>query len=157
MTANATSPPRPKKKLILAIVVLAGVAFALLLAFIISSRSSSGNPTREGEALANAAATAMSGADAALGERLVRETDCASCHLTGDGRTAPLFDGLAPVAGQRPPSHSAEVYLYEAIVSPAAHLVEGYANAMPSDYGKRYSPADLGHMIAYLLTLTDDA
>ena len=96
----------------------------------------------------------MAGADAAIGERLVSETDCATCHMTGDGTTAPLFDGLGSVAGERRPPLSAQQYLYEAILLPAAHLVDGYANAMPNDYGERFSPADLGHMIAYLLTLT---
>ncbi len=99
----------------------------------------------------------MQGAEAAIGERLVTKTDCANCHLTGGGSAAPLFDGLASLAGARRPPLSAEQYLYEAIIFPAAHLVEGYANAMPNNYGERYSLVDLSHMIAYLLTFSDSA
>ena len=153
MTAGKSRSRQSQKKSFLAIIVVAAAAFALLMAWVLSSTSSSRG---ESDGFADALARAMAGADAEIGERLVAETDCATCHLTGDGRTAPLFDGLASAAAGRRPSLSAEAYLYEAIVSPAAHLVEGYAQAMPNNYGERYSEAELGHMIAYLLTWTAD-
>ena len=146
-------PRHSQMKLILAAAVVAGALFVALLAVLISATSSPDGGAVNSAAYADELQTALTGADAAIGERLVAETDCASCHLTGGGRTAPLFDGLASVARQRRPPLSAEQYIYEAIVLPGAHLVDGYANAMPNDYDQRFSLADIGHMIAYLLTL----
>lgn len=149
--------PRPSQtKLIVAAAVLAVAGFVLLIAMAISATSSSNGGAIGSASYTNELGAALEGADAATGERLVAETDCATCHLIGEGRTAPLFDGLASVAGKRRSPLSAGQYLYEAIVFPAAHLVEGYANAMPNNYGERFSLADIGHMIAYLLTLVDE-
>ncbi len=149
--------PRPSQtKLIVATVLLAVAGFLLLMALVISATSSSNGGAIDSASYTDELGTALEGADAATGERLIAETDCATCHLIGEGRVAPLFDGLASVAGERRPPLSAEQYLYEAIVFPAAHLVEGYANAMPNAYGERFSLAELGHMIAYLLTLVDE-
>ena len=94
--------------------------FALLLALITNSTSSVETGAGDSASYADELATAMSGADAEIGERLVTESDCATCHLTGDGSAAPRFDGLGDVAGARRDSLGAEEYLYEAIVSPAA-------------------------------------
>lgn len=151
-----TSPRQSKMKLIVAAAILALAGFALLLAMVISTTSSSNGGGFDSASYADEVEAALTGADPAIGQRLIAETDCAACHLTGEGRTAPLFDGLASVAGQRRPPLSAEQYLYEAIVSPGAHLLDGYANAMPNDYGQRFSRTDIGHMIAHLLTLSDE-
>ncbi|MCY3864130.1 MAG: cytochrome c [Chloroflexi bacterium] len=151
-----TSPRQSQIKLIVAATVLAVAGFALLLALLIGATSSSNGGEIDSASYSDELDAALTGADAAFGERLIAETDCATCHLTGEGRTAPLFDRLASVAGQRRSPLSAEQYLYEAIVYPGAHLVDGYANAMPNDYGQRFSIADIGHMIAYLLTLTGE-
>ena len=155
MTEGESNSRQAQKKLIIVLTVLTVLGFSLVMALVISS-SASHEPAPSGsDAYAEALKAAMTGADAAIGERLANETDCAACHLTGDGSAAPLFAGLASVAGARRPPLNAEQYLYEAIVFPAAHLVDGYADAMPNDYGERFALADLGHMIAYLLTLTD--
>lgn len=151
-----TSPRQSQIRLIVAATVLAVAGFALLLALLVSATLSSSGGAIDGASYADELRAALAGADAAIGERLIAETDCATCHLTGEGRTAPLFDGLASVAGERRSPLSAEQYLYEAIVFPGAHLLDGYANAMPNDYGQRFSRADIGHMIAYLLTLTGE-
>ena len=156
MTEGEPSSRQAQKKLIIAVVVLTGLGFSLVLALLISVNSSTNSAPIDRASYADALKTSLTGADADIGERLIKETDCAACHLTGDGSVAPRFAGLASVAGARRTPLSAEQYLYEAIVFPAAHLVDGYANAMPSNYGDRFSLADLGHMIAYLLTLADD-
>lgn len=127
-----------------------------MLAIALSATSSLQGGAVDSASYADELQLALTGADAAKGERLISETDCASCHILGEGRTAPLFDGLASVAGERRSPLSAEQYLYEAIVFPGAHLVDGYADAMPNDYGERFALADIGHMIAYLLTLVDE-
>lgn len=156
MTEGEPSSRQAQKKLIIAVAVLTGLSFSLILALVISASSSSNSAHVASGSYADELKTALTGADAAIGERLIKETDCATCHLTGDGSAAPRFAGLASLAGARRPPLRADQYLYEAIVFPAAHLVEGYANAMPSNYGDRFSLADLGHMITYLLTLADD-
>lgn len=155
MKEGPRNPRQKQKQLLVAVAIFAPVAFGLLLALLSSRHSPSAPAAIDSGSYADALALALTGADSAIGERLIAETDCAVCHLTGDGRTAPLFDGLASLARARRPPLNAEQYLYEAIVFPAAHLVDGYANAMPKDYAQRFSPADLGHMIAYLLTLHD--
>ena len=140
--------------------IMAGLgtaAFALALALIISETSSPAAASISAASYADEAAAVLQGADPGLGEKLIRETDCAACHLTGDGRAAPLFAGIGSAAGARRPPLDAEQYLYEAIVSPGAHLVDGYANAMPNDYGRRLSAQEIGDMIAYLLTLVDES
>ena len=153
MTESQSLSNKKPKQLILSVAILAIACFALLLALVISATSSSGAPTAESGAYAAELESALAGADAKIGEALISEADCATCHLTGDGSAAPLFNGLGALAGQRRPPLSAEQYLYEAILFPAAHLLDGYANAMPNDYGERFSPSQIGHMIAYLLNL----
>ena len=153
MTESQSLTKTNQKQRILVVAILALAGFALLLALVISATSSSGAQTPATDAYAAELAAALAGADARIGEALITETDCATCHLTGDGSAAPRFDGLGSLARQRRPPLSAEQYLYEAILFPAAHLLDGYANAMPSNYGDRFPPGDIGHMIAYLLTL----
>ncbi|MDE2636722.1 MAG: c-type cytochrome [Chloroflexota bacterium] len=153
MTDSQSGSQKKQKQRILFIAILALAGFALLLALVISATSSSGAPAADSDAYAARLESALVGADAKIGEALITETDCATCHLAGDGSAAPLFDGLGSLAGQRRPALSAEQYLYEAILYPAAHLLDGYANAMPNNYGERFSPSQIGHMIAYLLTL----
>jgi len=155
MTDSKPPSLHSRRKLILLIAAAVTAAFVLLLALIINSTQSSETPSINVDSYADEVAAALDGADAGIGEKLVADTECATCHVTGEGRVAPLFDGIGSAAGDRRPPLSAEQYLYEAIVLPAAYLVEGYVNAMPGNYAERYSTADLGHMIAYLITLSE--
>lgn len=155
MTESQSPSPKKQKQRLVFIAILALAGFALLLALVISATSSPGAPAAGSDAYAAELAAALNGADAIIGEALITDTDCATCHLTGDGSAAPLFDGLGSQAGKRRHPLSAEQYLYEAILYPAAHLLDGYANAMPNNYGERFSSSQIGHMIAYLLTLDD--
>ena len=156
MTEVQKSPSKPQKKIILAIVLVTAVAFILLIAAVISQNSTTDDAIVDADSYADEVAAALDGANASIGKTLIAESDCATCHLTGDGSTAPFFDGIGSLAAQRRPPLGAEQYLYEAILFPAVHLLEGYTNAMPNDYGERLSPQALGHMIAYLLTLTEE-
>lgn len=91
-------------------------------------------------------------ADPERGAKLARETyECYACHIAGSGNVAPSFEGLGELAAQRRAPMTAEAYLYEAIVYPAVHVVDGYAASMPANYGTRLSEQELGDIIAYLL------
>lgn len=89
------------------------------------------------------------------GPTLLTEYQCAACHIEGAaGGTAPSFDGLAERAASERPPLTAEAYLYESILYPSAHTVEGYMeNLMPQNYRQRLTDQQLGDIIAYLLTL----
>lgn len=92
-------------------------------------------------------------ADPARGEALIQQYECYACHIIGaDNHLAPGFAGLGERAAERRPPLTAEAYLYEAILYPAVHEVEGYGGNMPQDYERRLSDDELGDIIAYLLT-----
>lgn len=97
--------------------------------------------------------------DASNGAILFAETingapSCVSCHsLDGSALTGPSLQGYAERAGSRVEGQSAEVYTYQSIVQPAAHVVSGYANVMYTQYGDRLSDQQIADLIAYLLTL----
>ncbi len=140
------------------VTALALVTFTGLLLILTSSTSNSPPPSADASYLSELAA-ALADADPAAGAQLVQSFDCAACHLTGDGSVSPLFTNIGSHAAARRPPLSAQQYLYEAIVFPAAHLVPGYTNSMPLNYADRLTPAQIGHIIAYLLTLdsTDES
>lgn len=96
-------------------------------------------------------------ADPTRGEALLDEHACQVCHAQGANNIAPPHEGVATLAAQRRPPLTAAAYLYEAIVYPAAHIVEGYPGSMPTNYGQRLSERELGDILAYLLTQEQDA
>lgn len=151
--ARARAPKRNVSfPLALALFALAALLFvyAVLAA---STSNSITNVTVESGAYADEASAALIGAQALKGEALVEEFNCIACHVLGDNRIAPRFQGLADRAGARRPALSAEQYLFESIVDPGAFLVEGYKNAMPANYARRLAREEIGHIIAYLMTL----
>ena len=139
-----------RKGLLLALTLAAVAAFALVIVVIISAGGGMG--AGGSDAYRDDLASAMPNADPIIGEKLSAQNDCNACHLVGDGSVAPLFDGLADEAAQRKSDLTAQQYLYEAIVYPSAHLVDGYTDAMPVDYGERLHIEDIGHIIAWLQT-----
>ena len=135
---------------IAAIALLALIVFVAIIAAVLSN-SAPGSSEINAQSYAEEAAAALANADTQIGGDLVYELECDLCHLQGDGSVSPLFFGLADVAAERRSPLSAEQYLYEAILFPALHLVEGYSNSMPNNYQDRLSQQDVGHIIAYLL------
>lgn len=79
---------------------------------------------------------------------------CHICHsLEPNVRiVGPSLSGIAARAATRKPNYSAEMYLYESIVSPDAYVVSGYGNAMPNDFKQRLSKQQLADLIAFLMT-----
>ena len=150
MTSEGQDKRAQRRRLLIALIALVVIAFAGVMLYLARSGASGAG----GEYQA-AVAEALAEADALRGEELSEELECNFCHLRGDGTTAPLFYGLADVAGQRRADLPAEQYLYEAILYPAAHLVEGFTDSMPYDYGERLTAQEIGHLIAFLQTFSD--
>ncbi len=83
---------------------------------------------------------------------------CQECHsLDGSEKPvgsfiAPTWQGISGRAGDRVPGLSAEEYLRESIVDPAAYIVEGYADTMPKGFKILLSEEDIDSLVAFLLT-----
>jgi cytochrome c553 len=74
---------------------------------------------------------------------------CAACHQNNLG---PSFDDLPAAASERKPPLQAPAYIYESILYPGAHVVEGpYQNNMPRNYMDRLGEEDLADIIAWML------
>ncbi|MCZ6461964.1 MAG: cytochrome c [Actinobacteria bacterium] len=86
------------------------------------------------------------------------ENGCQACHsLDGSEQTvgpeiAPTWQGISGRAGDRVPGLSAEEYLRESIVDPAAYIVEGYSDTMPKGFKVLLSDEDIDGLVAFLLT-----
>lgn len=157
MTQNTSKKNTPNAAVVLTIALMVIFAFIFLIAFVISSTSTGDAPTivNENTYLAEVNA-ALEGADPAIGEQLIEAQTCHVCHVLGDGTVAPLFVGIANRAGDRHPPLGAEQYLYEAITHPGSFLVEGYTNSMPNNFSDVLTQQEIGHIISYLLTLTEE-
>jgi len=82
---------------------------------------------------------------------------CSECHsLDGSEKVAssraPTFQGISEQAGDRVPGLSAEEYLRESIVDPAAYIVEGYSDFMPKGFRILLSEEDIDNLVAFILT-----
>ncbi len=83
---------------------------------------------------------------------------CSHCHsLDGTENTvghdiAPTWLGVSGRAGDRVPGLSAEGYLRESIVDPAAYIVEGYSDFMLKGFRFLLSEEDIDNLVAFLLT-----
>lgn len=154
MAGNASA--RPAVVLAVALLVLVALAFAVAFAATSLPEAASISDIHA-QSAATGVAAAMDGASPAQGEALIETYQCSLCHIQGEGRVAPSFSGIAERAATRRPPLSAAQYLYESIISPGAFLVEGYANAMPANFASRLTRAEIGHLIAYLLSTPEDA
>jgi cytochrome c2 len=77
----------------------------------------------------------LSGSElAAVGQEVFEspEAGCLACHAMGrEGLRAPDLAGIGAQASERVSGQTAEEYLFEAIVDPCVHIVEGYDCIMP--------------------------
>jgi cytochrome c5 len=92
------------------------------------------------------------------GGGVISNPGCSACHsLDGSefpgGRKGPTWQGVSGRAGDRVPGLSAEEYLRESIVDPAAYIVEGYSDFMPKGFRFLLSEEDVDGLVAFLLTL----
>jgi len=123
-----------------------------LVAYIMHAGSAGGGEeaeaTEEPEAEATEEAAAAAG-DPAAGKDLFTQ-NCAGCHGAQDG-AGPALTGMGERAATRVEGMSAEDYLHEAIVDPSAHVVEGFGDIMPKQYGTQFSEDEIANLIAYIL------
>jgi len=153
-TPKRKSSKQSQQTMILTIGLLVVFAFIFLIVFIVASTSTGEvPPTISEDTYLAEVNTALEDADPAVGESLIEEHTCNVCHVLGDGTVAPLFTGIANRAEEIRPPLSAEQYLYEAIVYPSVHIVDGYTNSMPNNYDELMTEQEIGHVIAYLMTL----
>ena len=64
-----------------------------------------------------------------------------------------MLDQLGSEAGSRIDGMTAEEYLYQSIVDPDAHQLEGWELNMPRNYEEILSAQEIDDLIAYLLEL----
>ncbi len=156
MAEDNGSKSRPSPLLIAGLALVAAAAFVAVIALTIGNSNSRGDSsTITSSSYAIELELIMDAADADIGAGLINEHDCFACHVLGDGSLSPLFDGIGALAANRRPPLTAAAYLYESIVDPSAFLLEGYSDSMPNTYTESLTHKDIGHIIAYLLTLTE--
>ncbi|MFQ5873912.1 MAG: c-type cytochrome, partial [Dehalococcoidia bacterium] len=78
---------------------------------------------------------------------------CNVCHsLDGTVGLGPSLQGIASKAVTRVSGLSAEEYIRQSILDPAAFLVEGFSPVMPLDFGDTLTDQQLDDVVAFLLT-----
>lgn len=129
--------------------------FVLLAVFALTLTACGGGSTSSGGDLTG---------DATKGEALYKQTTigpnnapgCVTCHSLEAGVTivGPSHAGLGTRAGEAVSGKTAEQFIRESIVSPDAHIVEGFtAGVMYPNYAKDLSEQEVADLVAYLLTL----
>ena len=79
---------------------------------------------------------------------------CAQCHATVPDTIVigPSLYGIATRAETRVEGYDAEAYLERSILVPDFYLVEGFADTMPTNFGKELTSEELTAIISYLMT-----
>lgn len=154
--SDGTPQNQSRRKGRWAVVLITAVAVIVTAVFVIEFAAASVSLSPDEETEIDARYTdsiepMLADADTAQGETLVTETyECFACHVSAAGRTAPPYSEISDHAEAAGFDDIAQ-YIYLSIVHPAQHVVEGYAAAMPQNYGVRMSDEELAHVIAYLL------
>ena len=128
--------------------------------------SDTGTPAPTGPTVGTEITVSLPPGDAGRGKALSEGAlGCSSCHvLTAVGPKWPAeggepgiglrAEGRIDASGYTGAATSAEQYLFESIVLPNAHVVEGFQpNLMPQNYADRLSAQDAADLIAYMLSL----
>lgn len=91
--------------------------------------------------------------NAADGEKQFTLAGCVGCHAQEKDKklVGPSFYGLFIRAANGKPGYSAKAYLYESIVNPNEHVVEGYQpNIMQQTYAKTLSQQNMADLLAWI-------
>ncbi len=104
--------------------------------------------------------------DAANGEALFNQMyselgfACATCHHVAvpENLIGPTMLNIREIAATRVEGEIAERYLYNSIVNPNDYIVEGFVEGvMPANWTDVLTDPEIYDIIAYLLTLEEDA
>jgi len=79
---------------------------------------------------------------------------CAQCHATVPDTVVigPSLSGIATRAGTRVEGYDAEAYIERSILIPDFYVVEGFADTMPTNFGKELTSEELSAVVSYLMT-----
>jgi mono/diheme cytochrome c family protein len=99
----------------------------------------------------------VGGTGAVLARGLFGSKGCSACHMITEiasarGNIGPPLDQIGVVGATRKPGTSAEDYIRESILTPAATLSPGFQNLMPSFQGQ-LTPDELNTLVEYLAGL----
>ncbi len=90
------------------------------------------------------------------GALLFAQNTCVACHDTANDvvYVGPSLIGVGDRAAEYNEEQSAYSYLYQSIVDPNAHVVEGFPQSlMPPNFSSYLTEEQINDLIAYLLTL----
>jgi mono/diheme cytochrome c family protein len=87
--------------------------------------------------------------------KVVFTRECGACHSLIEDTVivGPSMAGIANRAETRVPGQDSQTYLMTALLQPGDHLVEGYQDLMPANFGKRLTGEEIDALVAFLLTL----
>jgi cytochrome c oxidase subunit 2 len=95
----------------------------------------------------------------ARGEIWATQFGCIACHsIDGSVVVGPSWQGVYGSEEALDDGTTATVddeYLRESIMDPSAQLVDGFADAMPKDFGERMSEEQIDDVIAYIASLAE--
>lgn len=79
---------------------------------------------------------------------------CAQCHATVPDTVVigPSLNGIATRAATRVEGYSAEEYIERSILIPNFYVVEGFADTMPTNFGKELTSEELSALVSYVMT-----
>lgn len=98
--------------------------------------------------------TAVEGADVGAAQTVALKYGCVGCHALDPNQvmTGPTWHNIGDTAVTRVPGESPAQYIYQSIMEPNAHVVDGYpGNVMPQTFKDMMTPQELAEMVAYLL------
>jgi mono/diheme cytochrome c family protein len=90
---------------------------------------------------------------AEVGARLFVSEGCSGCHSQkkGERLVGPSFYDLWNTAATRVPGLTAKEYIYQSIVDPNVHVVEGFqAGVMQQNYASLLSPQQIADILAWI-------
>jgi cytochrome c551/c552 len=99
---------------------------------------------------------ALPSGEAETGRKTFTSAGCVACHALDPGVqiVGPSLAGVANRAETRVQGYAAELYLYESVAYPNAHLVDGFQpGLMPTTFAAVLAPQDISNLVAFLLTL----
>ncbi|MCU0480085.1 MAG: c-type cytochrome [Anaerolineae bacterium] len=156
MTEQVSSETPPKKPMsslpiLIGLGLIIGFGAIFLFEFLQLSRPSGGLEDENVTADAYLADVTplLENADPERGRQLLSSKGCIGCHANN---LAPSYVETHEQAANRRPPMTAQGYLYESIVFPNAFMVGDYPTNMPMNYVDSLTTAEIGDIIAYLLS-----